>query len=171
MVRDCQHGNYKAGGDSGGGGNVLSRVLKGCRVKEGEGNPGLAELAPKVILHPAIIGDGTATISLTCFSDQANSLTRDCNELIAELPDKDLYHLPSTLKELKAPPVQNTLPTPTLAEQQEYMPPPKTHSPDVFRIHLPSSLATLVVVKEEINKRCKLNPAPCKLKYLDENEE
>ncbi|GJS70484.1 hypothetical protein Tco_0703325 [Tanacetum coccineum] len=44
----------KLGGDSGGGGNVLSRVLKGCRVKEGEGNPGLAELAPKVILHPKI---------------------------------------------------------------------------------------------------------------------
>ncbi|GJZ48820.1 hypothetical protein Tco_0603010 [Tanacetum coccineum] len=25
----------------------------------------------------------------------------DCNELIAELPDKDFYHLPSTLKELQ----------------------------------------------------------------------
>ncbi|GJR62636.1 hypothetical protein Tco_1504798 [Tanacetum coccineum] len=37
---DCQLGNYLwGGGDSGGGGNVLSRVLKGCRVKEGEGNP------------------------------------------------------------------------------------------------------------------------------------
>nr|GEV73397.1 putative RNA-directed DNA polymerase [Tanacetum cinerariifolium] len=116
-------------------------------------------------------GDGTTTISLTCFSDQANSLTRDCNELIVELPDKDLYHFPSTLKELKAPPVQNTLLTPTLVEQQEYMPPRKTHSPDVFRIHLSVSLATHVVVKEEINKRCKLNLGPCKLKYLDEYEE
>ncbi|GJZ87919.1 hypothetical protein Tco_0659701 [Tanacetum coccineum] len=109
-------------------------------------------------------GDGTTTISLTCFSDQVNSLTKDCNELLAELPDKDPYHLPSTLKELEdtahifqfhfdggstskrrdfvldkvfkktplllpAPPVQNTLPTATLAEQQEYMPPPKAHSP------------------------------------------
>ncbi|GJW32910.1 retrovirus-related pol polyprotein from transposon TNT 1-94 [Tanacetum coccineum] len=47
MVKDCQHVKYIwGGGDSGGGRNVLSRVLKGCRVKEGEGNPfeGLAEL-------------------------------------------------------------------------------------------------------------------------------
>ncbi|GJT75105.1 hypothetical protein Tco_1041830 [Tanacetum coccineum] len=28
VLRDCQYGNYKAGGDNGGGGNVLSRVLK-----------------------------------------------------------------------------------------------------------------------------------------------
>ncbi|GJZ72728.1 hypothetical protein Tco_0636874 [Tanacetum coccineum] len=48
MVKDCQHGNYKAGGDSGGGGNVLSRVLNGLQGKR----RGLAELAPKVILHP-----------------------------------------------------------------------------------------------------------------------
>ncbi|GJW47097.1 hypothetical protein Tco_0078743 [Tanacetum coccineum] len=34
MVRDCQHGNYKAGGDSGGGGNVLSRVLNGLQGLE-----------------------------------------------------------------------------------------------------------------------------------------
>ncbi|GJZ37218.1 hypothetical protein Tco_0583409, partial [Tanacetum coccineum] len=46
---DCQLGIYIwGGGDSGGGGSVLSRVLKGCRVKEGEDT----QLAPKVILHP-----------------------------------------------------------------------------------------------------------------------
>ncbi|GJS78114.1 hypothetical protein Tco_0727995 [Tanacetum coccineum] len=40
MVKDYQHVKYIwGGGDSGGGRNVLSRVLKGCRVKEGEGNP------------------------------------------------------------------------------------------------------------------------------------
>nr|GEX42590.1 nucleic acid-binding, OB-fold protein [Tanacetum cinerariifolium] len=49
----------------------------------------------------SIIGDETTTISLTCFIVQANSLTMDCNELIAELLDKDLYHLSSTLKELQ----------------------------------------------------------------------
>ncbi|GJZ45332.1 reverse transcriptase domain-containing protein [Tanacetum coccineum] len=38
--KDCQHVKYIwGGGDSGGGRNVLSRGLKGCRVKEGEGNP------------------------------------------------------------------------------------------------------------------------------------
>ncbi|GKB33691.1 DNA helicase [Tanacetum coccineum] len=101
------------------------------------------------------------------FSDQVNSLTKDCNKLLAELPDKDPYHIPSTSKELEdtahifqfhfdggstskrrdfvldkvfkktplllpAPPVQNTLPTATLAEQQEYMPPPKAHSPTLL---------------------------------------
>nr|GEV22944.1 nucleic acid-binding, OB-fold protein [Tanacetum cinerariifolium] len=49
----------------------------------------------------AIINDGSATISVTCFSDQANSLTSDCNELLAEFIDKDPYHLPSTLKEFE----------------------------------------------------------------------
>ncbi|GJU46479.1 hypothetical protein Tco_1203745 [Tanacetum coccineum] len=35
MVKDCQHGKYIwGGGDSGGGRNVLSMVLKGCRVQK-----------------------------------------------------------------------------------------------------------------------------------------
>ncbi|GKB68753.1 DNA helicase [Tanacetum coccineum] len=32
---------------------------------------------------------------------QSGQLTRDCNELLAELSDKDPYHLPSTLKDLE----------------------------------------------------------------------
>ncbi|GJX26467.1 DNA helicase [Tanacetum coccineum] len=47
------------------------------------------------------IGDGSATISVTCFSNQANSLIRDCNELLAELSNKDPYQLPSTLRDLE----------------------------------------------------------------------
>nr|GEX97786.1 hypothetical protein [Tanacetum cinerariifolium] len=39
--------------------------------------------------------------STIVYSDQANSLTSDCNELLAELIDKYPYHLPSTLKELE----------------------------------------------------------------------
>ncbi|GJS03140.1 putative ribonuclease H-like domain-containing protein [Tanacetum coccineum] len=42
----------KLGGDSGGGGSVLSRVLKRMQGKRVGRHPGLAELAPKVILHP-----------------------------------------------------------------------------------------------------------------------
>ncbi|GJX42382.1 DNA helicase, partial [Tanacetum coccineum] len=49
----------------------------------------------------AIIGDGSGTISLMCFSNQANSLTRDCNEVLAELPDKNAYQLPPNLKSLE----------------------------------------------------------------------
>nr|GEU49652.1 hypothetical protein [Tanacetum cinerariifolium] len=49
----------------------------------------------------AIIGDGSGTIPLTCFSNQVNSLIKDCNELLAELFDKNPYNLPSALKELE----------------------------------------------------------------------
>ncbi|GJT35770.1 nucleic acid-binding, OB-fold protein [Tanacetum coccineum] len=48
-----------------------------------------------------IIGDRSATISVTCFSNQASTLTRDYNELLAELLEKDPYRLPSTLKDLE----------------------------------------------------------------------
>ncbi|GJT40019.1 DNA helicase [Tanacetum coccineum] len=49
----------------------------------------------------AIMGDGSATVSITCFSDQANSLTRDYNDVLAELSDNDPYHLAMSLKELE----------------------------------------------------------------------
>nr|GEZ04211.1 amino acid permease 6-like [Tanacetum cinerariifolium] len=41
------------------------------------------------------------TMSAHGISGQANSLTSDCNELLAELIDKDPYHVPSTLTELE----------------------------------------------------------------------
>ncbi|GKB15919.1 DNA helicase [Tanacetum coccineum] len=47
------------------------------------------------------IGDGSGTISLTCFSNEANSLVKDCTELLNELPDKNPYQLPLALKELE----------------------------------------------------------------------
>ncbi|PWA78345.1 NIN-like protein [Artemisia annua] len=43
------------------------------------------------------------------------------------------------------------------------------YADDVFNLNLPIPLATLAVVKKEINKRCKLNPETYKLKYLDED--
>ncbi|GKD19939.1 DNA helicase, partial [Tanacetum coccineum] len=49
----------------------------------------------------AIINDGTATMSMTCFSDQANALIRDCNDILAELPNKNPYELPSALTNLE----------------------------------------------------------------------
>nr|GEU32878.1 DNA helicase [Tanacetum cinerariifolium] len=74
------------------------------------------------------------TISVTCFSDQANSLTKDYNEVLAELPDKNAYRLPPNLKSLEdrvfketilplpTPPVQHVPPEPTLTEQPEPIP-------------------------------------------------
>ncbi|GKE50040.1 hypothetical protein Tco_1481298 [Tanacetum coccineum] len=47
------------------------------------------------------IGDGSGTISLTCFSNEANSLVKDCTELLNELPDKNPYQLLLALKELE----------------------------------------------------------------------
>ncbi|GJX23884.1 DNA helicase [Tanacetum coccineum] len=51
--------------------------------------------------YRAIIGDGSGTISLACFSKQANCLVKDINELLAETPDRNPYHLPAALKELE----------------------------------------------------------------------
>ncbi|GKD57581.1 DNA helicase [Tanacetum coccineum] len=47
------------------------------------------------------------------YSNQVNSLIKDCNELLAELSDKNPYHLPSALKELEVFP-NTILPLPTL---------------------------------------------------------
>nr|GEU78418.1 DNA helicase [Tanacetum cinerariifolium] len=92
-----------------------------------------SKLIPKTTSYcfKAIIGDGSGTISLTCFNNQANSLTRDCTEVLAELPDKNPYQLPPNLKNLEdkvfkdtvlplpAPPIQHALPEPTFIEQPE----------------------------------------------------
>nr|GEV99382.1 DNA helicase [Tanacetum cinerariifolium] len=51
--------------------------------------------------YSSIINDGTATMSLTCFSNNANTLIKDCDDILAELLDKDQYKLPSALKELE----------------------------------------------------------------------
>ncbi|GJV93168.1 DNA helicase [Tanacetum coccineum] len=70
----------------------------------------------------AIIGDGSGTISLTCFSNQVNSLIKDCNELLAELSDKNPYHLPSALKELEESPTRLEQPEDPMKSQQEKEP-------------------------------------------------
>ncbi|GJZ35367.1 hypothetical protein Tco_0581184 [Tanacetum coccineum] len=49
----------------------------------------------------AIVNDGSETTSITYFSDQANTLTRDVNEVLAEITDMDPYTLPLSLKQLK----------------------------------------------------------------------
>ncbi|GJY08663.1 nucleic acid-binding, OB-fold protein, partial [Tanacetum coccineum] len=49
----------------------------------------------------AIIGDGSGTIPITCFSNQANALVKDCNELLTELSTRNPYELPSILKDLE----------------------------------------------------------------------
>ncbi|GJS83511.1 DNA helicase [Tanacetum coccineum] len=49
----------------------------------------------------AIIGDGSGTIPVTCFSNQANALVKDCNELLTELSTRNPYELPSILKDLE----------------------------------------------------------------------
>ncbi|GJZ64077.1 DNA helicase [Tanacetum coccineum] len=48
-----------------------------------------------------IVNDGTTTTPITCFSDQTNTLTRDVNEVLAELAYKDPYTLPPSLKQLE----------------------------------------------------------------------
>nr|GEZ18273.1 zinc finger, CCHC-type [Tanacetum cinerariifolium] len=46
-----------------------------------------------------VVNDGKTTTPITCFSDQPNTLTRDVNEVLAELAYKDPYTLPPFLKQ------------------------------------------------------------------------
>ncbi|GKC92943.1 DNA helicase [Tanacetum coccineum] len=48
-----------------------------------------------------IVGDVTTTISITCFNDEANTLTKDSNQVLAEIEHKDCYQLPPSLKALQ----------------------------------------------------------------------
>ncbi|GKB13505.1 hypothetical protein Tco_0847428 [Tanacetum coccineum] len=57
--------------------------------------------APNKSTLQAIVSDGSATVSITCFSDQANSFTKDYNDVLAKLTNKDPYQLPPSLQELE----------------------------------------------------------------------
>ncbi|GJX69230.1 hypothetical protein Tco_0304957 [Tanacetum coccineum] len=48
-----------------------------------------------------IVGDEMTTISITCFSDEASTMIKDCDEVLAEIEDKNPYHLSSSLKALE----------------------------------------------------------------------
>ncbi|GKD96729.1 hypothetical protein Tco_1380626, partial [Tanacetum coccineum] len=65
---------------------------------------GITKSAPYVersYCFKAIINDGTTTTLITCISDQANTLTKDVNKVMAELTNKDPYRLPPSLAELE----------------------------------------------------------------------
>ncbi|GJY66481.1 DNA helicase, partial [Tanacetum coccineum] len=47
----------------------------------------------------AVIHDGTATTTLTCFSPEAHTFVPDCNMLLASTEDKDTHHVPLALKQ------------------------------------------------------------------------
>ncbi|GJZ62734.1 DNA helicase [Tanacetum coccineum] len=47
----------------------------------------------------AVIDDGTATATLTCFSPEAHTFVPDCNMLLASTEDKDTHHVPLALKQ------------------------------------------------------------------------
>nr|GEX05894.1 DNA helicase [Tanacetum cinerariifolium] len=47
----------------------------------------------------AIVDDGTATTTVTCFSQEAHSFVPDCNTVVNTIEDKDTNHAPSILKE------------------------------------------------------------------------
>ncbi|GJS51633.1 DNA helicase [Tanacetum coccineum] len=79
-----------------------------CRLQVIPGNPfptcknhGPQPIPVYSYCFKAIINDGTATMSLTCFSDNTNTFIRGCDDILAELPNKDPYELPSALKDLE----------------------------------------------------------------------
>ncbi|GKA28000.1 hypothetical protein Tco_0714168 [Tanacetum coccineum] len=95
----------------------------------------------KCYCFKAIINDGTATMSVTCFSDQANTLIRDCNGILAELPNKDPYELPSALKDLEVIP-----PEPIIQEQPRVT---QVFEPDPPSPTLPPQTTTDAPISED----------------------
>ncbi|GKC50459.1 Clp protease regulatory subunit ClpX3, mitochondrial, partial [Tanacetum coccineum] len=84
----------------------------GQKVKQEDPYPMCKDHGPQtktIYSFKAVVTDGSATVSITCFSDQANSFTRDCNDVLAELTNKDLYQLPP----LQTNCTTLTLPAPT----------------------------------------------------------
>ncbi|GKD43187.1 hypothetical protein Tco_1267832, partial [Tanacetum coccineum] len=47
----------------------------------------------------AIIDDGTATTTVTCFSPEAHTFVPDCNTIVNTMQDKDTSHVPAELKQ------------------------------------------------------------------------
>ncbi|GKD97746.1 DNA helicase, partial [Tanacetum coccineum] len=47
----------------------------------------------------AIINDGTATATITCFSPEAHTFVPDCNTVVNTIEDKNPNHVPPVLKE------------------------------------------------------------------------
>ena len=43
------------------------------------------------------LSDGTGTITMTCFSDEANCMVKDCKELLQTMPQQDSYDYPPEL--------------------------------------------------------------------------
>ncbi|GJT02293.1 DNA helicase [Tanacetum coccineum] len=88
--------------------NVRNSVLTACGKQVIPGNPvptcknhGPQPTPTHSYCFKAIIGDGSGTIPITCFSNQANALVKDCNELLTELSTRNPYELPSILKDLE----------------------------------------------------------------------
>ena len=48
-----------------------------------------------------VLSDATTTGVMTCFSNEANSLLKDCKELLQNIPNKDPYDYPSELLSLQ----------------------------------------------------------------------
>ncbi|GKD02616.1 hypothetical protein Tco_1177590, partial [Tanacetum coccineum] len=49
----------------------------------------------------AIFSDRTSTISIPCFSNKANTLTKDCDQVLPEIEHEDRYQLLPSQKELE----------------------------------------------------------------------
>nr|GEV49950.1 hypothetical protein [Tanacetum cinerariifolium] len=61
-------------------------------------------------------------MSMTCFSDQVNTVIRDCNDILSELPNKNPYELSSALTNLKDK-VLETIVLPLPAPPPQIVPP------------------------------------------------
>ncbi|GJV43117.1 nucleic acid-binding, OB-fold protein [Tanacetum coccineum] len=82
------------------------RKCSACNVKVAE-DPAVSQChnhGPQPIPNygycfKAIVDDGTATATITCFSPEAHTFVPDCNTIVNTIEDKDTYHVPLPLKQ------------------------------------------------------------------------
>nr|GEY86284.1 nucleic acid-binding, OB-fold protein [Tanacetum cinerariifolium] len=115
----------------------------------------------------AMVNDDSATTPITCFSDQAHTLTRNVNKVVAELQDKNPFALPLCLQQLQGTThifqfhfdtmtnsrrpdfiLDKVFPRPTLALPQPE--PIEAPEPDTASIHqeTPQQSSTLEEIKQ-----------------------
>nr|GEY67406.1 hypothetical protein [Tanacetum cinerariifolium] len=112
--------------------------------------------------YQAIIDDGTATATLTCFSPQTYTFVPDCNTVLASAKDKDTYHMPVALTQAEAllalPPTHTT--ASPAAEVLELPSSSKKGTPDTVR----SSEATEHTAEQQThNLETQKKPVKCPL--------
>ncbi|GKB81430.1 DNA helicase [Tanacetum coccineum] len=84
------------------------RKCNACNIKVADNsdisqcqNHGLQPTPNYGYCFKAVVDDGTATTTITCFSPEAHTFVPDCNTMVTSVEDKDTYHVPTALKQVE----------------------------------------------------------------------